>query len=482
MPKQMSPMGWSKGASDYQKWINGKVSDAQDALKSVSSGPLSADDCKTFAELRKWKAGQEKLIHAFVPAGARGPAQKGLQAMYENNEARIEREEKASARSHAHAEAKVEDNATAPSPKEAKVEDDATAPSPKATALVAGAGGVGFKDESASSFMPHFAPDAKSASQSGAVPDVKDPKNPVDWARALMKNNAPAYEHFVNHDAKGAMQTVKDAPQSVDDCHNMKDLEKWRQGQHGLIDNFVPKGNQGSAFDGLKATYEQNKARIEREEAQAKKKAAEERRKVEAAKKELSAETSVAANASNLLAADDSQMDALKRYASKYAGDYVGARAEAALKADQAPATAADCRSVKELKAWRDAQMAQIKVFVPKGGDRSAAEASLQAEFKRHEKLLEHEEEAARKAEAAKAKAREAEKEKEAEKAKAEKAAAAKDEHKAAPTTLAVTLAHFPVPFFVVMGASFSAVLLLLSGARRERSEPDMYLQIGDGP
>mmetsp|Transcript_96174 Transcript_96174/g.248693 ORF Transcript_96174/g.248693 Transcript_96174/m.248693 type:complete len:275 (-) Transcript_96174:110-934(-) len=271
-------------------------------------------------------------------------------------------------------------------------------------------------------------------------------------------------------------------PPGVNNCHGMKDLEKWRQGQHGLIDNFVPKGNQGSAFRGLKATYEQNKARIEREEAQAKKKAAEERRKVEAAKKELSAETSVAANASNLLAADDSQMDALKRYASKYAGDYVGARAEAALKADQAPATAADCRSVKELKAWRDAQMAQIKVFVPKGGDRSAAEASLQAEFKRHEKLLEHEEEAARKAEAAKAKAREAEKEKEAEKAKAEKAAAAKDEHKAAPTTLAVTLAHFPVPFFVVMGASFSAVLLLLSGARRERSEPDVYLKIGDGP
>mmetsp|Transcript_96165 Transcript_96165/g.248660 ORF Transcript_96165/g.248660 Transcript_96165/m.248660 type:complete len:276 (-) Transcript_96165:184-1011(-) len=272
-------------------------------------------------------------------------------------------------------------------------------------------------------------------------------------------------------------------PPGVNNCHGMKDLEKWRQGQHGLIDNFVPKGNQGSAFDGLKATYEQNKARIEREEVQAKRKAAEERRKAEAAKKELSAETSAAANASNLLAADDSLKDDLKRYASKYAGDYVGANADSALnEADQAPAAAADCRSVKELKAWRDAQMAQIKVFVPKGGDRSAAEASLQAEFKRHEKRVEHEEEAARKAEAVEAKAREAEREKETEEAKAEKAAAAKDEHKAAPTTLAVTLAHFPVPFFVVMGASFSAVLLLLSGARRERSEPDVYLKIGDGP
>jgi len=471
MPKQMSPMGWSQDASAYQKWINSKVSDAQDAMKSTSSGPQTADDCKTVAELRKWKAGQEKLIHAFVPASARGTARSGLQAVYEQHEARIEREEKATAHGHAHAEAKVDDNATAPSP--------------KATALVAGPGSV---DKFASPFMPHFAPDAKSASQRGAVPDVKDPKNPVDWARALMKNNAPAYEHFVNHDAKGAMQTVKDAPQSVDDCHNMKDLEKWRQGQHGLIDNFVPKGNQGSAFDGLKATYEQNKARIEREEVQAKRKAAEERRKAEAAKKELSAETSAAANASNLLAADDSLKDDLKRYASKYAGDYVGANADSALnEADQAPAAAADCRSVKELKAWRDGQRAQIKVFVPKG-DRSAAEASLQAEFKRHEKRVEHEEEAARKAEAVEAKAREAERETEAEEAKAEKAAAAKDEQKAAPakkaapTTLAAELAHFPVPFFVVMGASFSAVLLLLSGARRERSEPDVYLKIGDGP
>eukprot|EP00972_Heterocapsa_arctica_P085843 12651239-Heterocapsa_arctica.AAC.1 len=76
------------------------------------------------AELKQWRAGEEKELHAFVPKTAQSGAQKGLQAAYDAQAAKIERaKEEAAAKK---AEDKEEAAAEKAEEKEPKAPADAT--------------------------------------------------------------------------------------------------------------------------------------------------------------------------------------------------------------------------------------------------------------------------------------------------------------------------------------------------------------------
>ena len=140
-------------------------------------------------ELEKPRQGPRAITDNFLPKSNQVP---------EGNKPSIKHKENATAQGHA--------------PAGAKMKDDATAPSPKAMALVSSPSGVNFKGEFAGPFMLRFSLDATCASQSGAVPNVKDPKNPVDWGPTCAENSTLAQERFANHDTKSAKRTVNGPP------------------------------------------------------------------------------------------------------------------------------------------------------------------------------------------------------------------------------------------------------------------------------
>merc|ERR1719188_2921684 len=100
----------------------------------------------------------------------------------------------------------------------------------------------------------------------------KNMSNTKAWRDAFVKHFAGAYGKYVDgSDRQVAM--YEDAPAKASDCHTLESLRRWRAAQRAQVGTFIPRPYRTFGAGAVEQEYAENKARIEREIADAKAKA-----------------------------------------------------------------------------------------------------------------------------------------------------------------------------------------------------------------
>jgi len=366
--------------SDGQEWYENYMKqyaarymhyaeDYQRLAAEFVAAPDRASDCHSLAELKMWRDARMAYIKAYVPKAFQGFALANLDNEFENNKARIMAE-------HANAT-----NAT-----------------PAWVEFVAAPGKApeNPRDEYAAEWVPHppewYINHYAGHYAHGYVPPVHNASDAQEWHQHYMGRYAEAYKHY-SDDEERIDREFGDAPQNASDCHTMAELRRWRQAQLARIQAFVPKTYQDTAKGAVQRELEENQARI----------ASEARPAPEAAPQVLVAiaveghpktTAGLMAEYAQLWVPAHNTSDGQEwrqHYMSKYAEAYKHyaddseriSREHAA-----APQHASDARSIEELEAWKEAQVARIDAFVPKTFQKVAKEA-VDSSFRRHRALLE---------------------------------------------------------------------------------------------
>jgi len=440
--------GWWKNfvnerAAQYRSYAE----DSTRLAKEFGDAPALAGDCHTLAELKKWRDARLASIHAFVPKAFQGFATKAVDDEFERNKARIAKEEAAKAaqstnasNSSAHS-AKEEDtkaahrtNASNASARAAEDEDAKAAQSENAshtlvtlmalTELAQNLEPASYMDDYADQWIPHA---SSNESQSPTwyinhyaggyagdyAPAVRNATDRDEWQQHFVGRYAKAYQHYATV-SEHIQSKFANASENASDCHTLEALQQWREAQRARIGAFVPKMWQRMASDSVDREFEANKARIAQESAS------------NATASEPVQFAALAGNAQPAGWMDQyakrwipHPMNAsAERYVNRYAGesvpevhnasdgrqwrrDFLSRYAEAfkqyasdserlSKEYADAPKRARDARSMKELEAWKGAQLARIHSFVAPAFQR-LAEDSVEQAFRKHRAQLQQE-------------------------------------------------------------------------------------------
>jgi len=234
------------------------------------------------------------------------------------------------------------------------------------------------------------------------MPQPANSSDPKSWRDTFVKKYAGAYMHYI--DAIDSLhEKFPNAPATAAKCHTLEQLKEWRAAANKQLEAYIPKEYQVFSKGAVDQQYKDNKARIEKEIAEAKAKAAEAKAKAAAAEANAStahpdsSDSSEAADkpdadgdsgelAPVLFAAtpaaspkDATAQDAglpstsdpkarrdafVKKFAGAY-GKYVNGSDHQVAMDKAAPANPQDCHTMDALKRWRDAQRSRMDTFVP---------------------------------------------------------------------------------------------------------------------
>jgi hypothetical protein len=220
----------------------------------------------------------------------------------------------------------------------------------------------------------------------GYMPHPKNTSDPNAWKDAFVNKYADHYQKYVD-----AFQNLKknfpDAPATAADCHSLKQLDEWRGAATQQLQTYIPNQYQSFSKGAVVQQYKDNKARIEKEIAEAQAKAEAKLANASASSDEHSKPDAIAPM---LLAAVPAPAEDMLN---QYAGDYIplpknknetnawratfvkhfsghyakyidGSDSQVAMYEDF-PAKAKDCHTLEDLKRWRDAQHHQVDTFIP---------------------------------------------------------------------------------------------------------------------
>jgi len=378
--------------------------DSQRIAKEFRNAPASAADCHTLGALKEWRDAQMARAEAFVPKAFQGFSRKRLDDQFEQNKARIAKEEASKAAQSA--------NATAAAVGLAALTESTREQQPGSS-----------MDGYASKWIPH--PPSGSSSREWYlnhyagkyVPEVHNASDSHEWQEHFMNRYANAYQHY-RADAERIQKQYGNAPQRASDCHNMKALEQWRDAQRARLKAFVPKTWQRMGSESLDREFKENKARIaqEQQDANASKpmppvllladaQPANADEKMDYAEQWIPhpAGGSVspewytnhyagkwAPKVHNVSDGQEWRAHFLNRYAEAYK-HYADDSERLSREYKDAPQRAGDANTTEQLKAWRDAQLARVHAFVPKTFQGSA-EDSVEETYRRNRARIQEEE------------------------------------------------------------------------------------------
>mmetsp|Transcript_152132 Transcript_152132/g.369466 ORF Transcript_152132/g.369466 Transcript_152132/m.369466 type:complete len:683 (+) Transcript_152132:47-2095(+) len=412
-----------QNASDGQEWWKNFKDDRaaqyqhyeEDSVRlarEFGDAPAAAGDCHTLGDLKRWRDARLAFNHAFVPKAFRGFATKGVDDEFERNKARIAKEEAAKASQSANA-------------------SQAPATLMAFTELAKNQEPASYMGDYVDQWMPH-APSNESQTPEGYinryaggyagdyVPAVRNASDRDEWQQHFLGRYAEADRHYAA-DSERIQSKFANTPQNASDCHTLKALQQWREAQLARIGAFVPKMWQRMASDSVDVEFDANRARIEQERASNATSNATESEPVQfvtlAGNAQPAGPTDQYANqwiphpktgagaspewytnryAGNSVpqihnASDGCQWRSnfLSRYAEafkQYASDSERLSKEHA----GAPQRASDARDLKELKAWKAAQLARIHAFVAHTFQ-GLAEHSVEQAFRKNRARLQQE-------------------------------------------------------------------------------------------
>jgi hypothetical protein len=298
----------------------------------------------------------EAPVKAFVPKEFRSLSTSPIEEKYEENRKRIEDAQKR---------------------KDAEKRQDASAEMADtdgsiflAASLQDTAQSKPGSEPKAKSKIPDFAQFAPNITQ--FIPDWKQfvPTNVsvFDYDKFI-----PDYEKYMDVKkyqdfAKAYALQKEHAPSKASECTSMKELDAWRKAVASPMEAFIPKMWRSFTMDSINEEYARNKKRIE---------AAEEAKKVEGA--DATADTTIdtladtkpsrrlsATSSKSIAQPEASDLDKFIPNYAKYQDVQKFMKFAKFMQHTKAPASAADCKTKKELDAWRSVKEAPIKAFVPK--------------------------------------------------------------------------------------------------------------------
>lgn len=406
--------------SDGQEWFRNfmrehaqmhmhYMEDEQRLATEFAAAPASASDCHTLAELKEWRDAQLARIKAYVPKAYQGFATKSLDDEFDSNQARIAKEA-ANVTTVTHAPAVLM----------------AVSESPQ---------GQAARTDYASQWIPHPEGSGSASPEwyinryahkhaGDNVPRVHNASDIQEWRQHFMSRYAEAYHDYAA-DEQSFDSKFGDAPQHASDCRTLGALERWHEAQKARINSFVPKTYQDTAYDSLNSQFQANKARIARESTAAQSVPAQsapaQSAPVQFAAVDVESQPKTTDGYMNdyrsqwvphpMAAAHSSAEWYVNRYAGgsvptihnasdghEWRRNFLSRHAEAyqhyaedserlSRQHADAPEKASDARSVKELEAWKGAQLARIDEFVPQSFQKTAKD-SVEQSFRRHRALL----------------------------------------------------------------------------------------------
>jgi len=317
-------------------------------------------DCHDLTQLRAWRDGQERVIEEWVPEPFQAQSKAALRREYEANSARIVAEER---------------NRTASAHTKAGTANASVVPQSLAA--------VGFQNFVPKAFE-HFLGHNNASDETNSEQGIQDQYTGRDW-----QADGPKL---------AKEQTGRTGPRSANDCHNLTQLRAWRREQQQETEEWVPKMFQGQAKASLHREFAANRARILAEERNS-------TRATQGETREKGHEASPAQNGSTapqllvsgltelLVSGGSASLSSYERFIPGAVRDYLpgrntsgssdklqqiqdrytgkdwqkeGPRLAEEYMNQTAPASPADCRTMDQLRAWRDHQRGVVDQWVPK--------------------------------------------------------------------------------------------------------------------
>uniref|UniRef100_A0A7S4UN01 Uncharacterized protein n=1 Tax=Alexandrium monilatum TaxID=311494 RepID=A0A7S4UN01_9DINO len=377
--------------------------DSQRIAREFRNAPANAADCHTLGALKEWRDAQMARTKAFVPKAFQGFTQKAVDDKFEQNKARIAREEAAKAAQSANGTAAAVGLAALPEPTGEQQPDS-------------------HMDDYANQWIPH--PPSGSSSPEWYInhyagkniPKIHNASDRHEWQEHFMNNYAGAYQHYWA-DAERIQKEFGNAPRHASDCHNLAELEQWRDAQRARMEAFVPKMWQRMASESVDREFQANKSRIaqEHQEANASKpvvsvllaadaQPASAEEKMDYAEQWIPHPAGGSAspewyinryaghwapkirNASN---GQEWKSHFLNKYAEAYK-HYADDAERLSREYKDAPQRASDANTTEQLEAWKGAQLARIHAFIPKTFQ-SYAEESVEEGYRQNRARIEEE-------------------------------------------------------------------------------------------
>jgi len=223
-------------AFDYEQFVPdyAKYMDYQKYMKFAqfmqdTQAPNKAQDCKSKADLKAWRSGQEATTKEFVPKEWQDAPMASIQEKYESNLARIKAEK-------------------------ADQPDTAATDTESGSASDDKAVGFHWPVVLATRFAALHAPSATSSE-----------KLLVAAKSAESQKYVPNYANYMDVEKFAAISNSVEemhAPEHPSDCKTLKDLDAWFTKQKAILKKYVPSAYQKHYSDSLEKKYKSSEARI----------------------------------------------------------------------------------------------------------------------------------------------------------------------------------------------------------------------------